>query len=336
MEIVLSGSRPTGYVHLGNYLGAIRNYVRMQDNYKAYFFVADYHSLTTHLDTSELQKNTKLLLANYIGCGLDPNRCTIYIQSQVPEISELFCIFNNLAYKGELEKVPTFKDKVRDQESKNKTISAGLLTYPVLMSVDILIHRAHKVPVGKDQESHLEITRNLAQRFNYYTNSQFFPEPQGFKFGEDQLRVPSLDNTGKMSKSAANPNSAIFMTDDSELIRKKVMRAVTDSGPTQPNQTKPDAIGNLFDLMKLVSSQNTYDHFETTWNNCTIRYGDLKKQLAEDMAAFISPFREKILDLEQNVPYLQKVINEGAEKARHSASETLQGAKKLLRFNYFT
>ncbi len=339
METVVSGIRPTGVVHLGNYLGAIRNFVRMQDDsrYKMFTFIADYHALTTHTDAKELRSNVKSALAIYLGCGLDPDKATIYIQSHLPQIPELYLLFNMLAYKGELEKVPTFKEKVRAQEQSGKSINAGLLTYPVLMAVDIIIHRATKVPVGKDQESHLELARNFVNRFNFMFNNgeTYFPEPYGFNYGEELLKVPSLDGTGKMSKSAENPNSAIYLLDEDEVIRKKIMRAVSDSGPTMPNQPKPEVIQNLFDLLDLASSAETIAYFDEQYNQCNIRYGDLKKQLAQDLIAMVSPIRKRIQDVLHDEVYLKKVAKQGAEVACESAQATLDGAKELVGLNYF-
>lgn len=339
METVVSGIRPTGMVHLGNYLGAIRNFVRLQDDplYKTFFFIADYHSLTTHADAQGLNDKVSSALAIYLGCGLDPDKAVIYIQSHLPQIPELYLLFNMLAYKGELEKVPTFKEKVRSQEQRGQSINAGLLTYPVLMAVDIVIHRAHKVPVGKDQESHLEITRNLANRFNHlYGNGvPFFPEPYAFNYGEALVKVPSLDGTGKMSKSAENPGSAIYLLDEDEVIRKKVMKAVSDSGPTVPNQEKPEVIQNLFDMLSLASAPDTVQYFEEQYNNCTIRYGDLKKQLAQDMIQLVTPVRNQIKAYLHNRELLAKIARRGAEAARESAEATLQGAKKLVGMHYY-
>src|SRR6476469_376902 len=246
-EIVLSGIRPTGFLHLGNYFGAVRNWVRMQDEYNCYFCVVDWHSLTTHPDTHELRENVHRLFGELIAAGLDPEKAVIYAQSDIPEIAELYLYLNMLAYKGELEKTPTFKDKVR-QHPQN--VNAGLLTYPVLMAADILIHRAKYVPVGKDQEQHLEMARNFAQRFNH-RYGEIFPEPQAFNFGNQLLKVPSLDGAGKMSKSE-NQYATLYLADDDDLIRKKVMKAKTDSGPTEPNSEMPDYIQNIFQLMSLV------------------------------------------------------------------------------------
>lgn len=329
-EIVLSGIRPTGFLHLGNYFGAIRNYVRMQDEYNCYFFVADWHSLTTHPDTKELRENVKRVLAENIACGLDPEKVCLYVQSQVPEIAELYLLLNMLAYKGELEKTNTFKDKVRLQP---QNVNAGLLTYPVLQTADILIHRAKFVPVGKDQEQHLEMARNFAQRFNH-RYGELFPEPMAFNFGEELLKVPSLDGTGKMSKSE-NQYATIYLADDDGLLRKKIMKAKTDSGPKEMNSKKPEHIENIFMLMRLVSNPETLKKFENDFANCNIRYGDMKSQLAEDMIKFISPIREKAVAILADEQYLKKIVEMGAEKARTSAKETIRLTRGMTGLTYF-
>lgn len=329
-EIVVSGIRPTGYLHLGNYFGAMRNYVRMQEDYNCYFFVADWHSLTTHADTKELKESVQRVLAENIAAGLDPEKVCLYIQSDVPEIAELYLLLNMLAYKGELEKTTTFKDKVRQQPDN---VNAGLLTYPVLMAADILIHRAKYVPVGKDQEQHLEMTRNFAQRFNH-RYGDLFPEPSAFNFGNELVKVPSLDGAGKMSKSE-NQMSTLYLADDDELIRKKVMKAKTDQGPTEPNTPMPDYIKNIFQLMSLVSDQSTVDKFTTDYNNASIRYGDMKKQLAEDMQQFIKPIREKAAGIFEDKAYLNKLMKQGAEQARESAAKTIELTREMIGLNYF-
>lgn len=215
-EVVLSGIRPTGFLHLGNYFGAMRNYVRMQHEYNCYFFVANWHSLTTHPDTTALKQAVNRVVAENIACGLDPESVALYVQSDVPEIAELYLYINMLAYKGELEKTASFKEKVR---SHPENVNAGLLTYPVLMASDILIHRAVKVPVGKDQEQHLEMARNFVQRFNYrYGN--VFPEPYAFNYGGELIKILGLDGNGKMSKSE-NQLATLYLADDDDTIRKK-------------------------------------------------------------------------------------------------------------------
>jgi tryptophanyl-tRNA synthetase len=328
--IVMSGIRPTGYLHLGNYFGAIRNYVRMQEEYECFFMVADLHSLTTHPDTKELKSNVHRVLAENIACGLDPEKAAFYCQSHVYETSELYLYLNMLAYVGELEKTPTFKDKVRLQP---QNVNAGLLTYPVLMASDILIHRASLVPVGKDQEQHLEIARNYVNRFNH-RYGDVFPEPKAFNFNSELVKVPSLDGAGKMSKSE-NQMATLYLADEDDLIRKKVMKAKTDSGPTEPNSSKPDYIQNIFLLMKLVSSEDVVSKFEEDYNKCSIRYGDMKKQLAEDMVKFIAPIREKVEGILADETYLKQVMETGAEKARKSSKATMEIVHESMGLKYF-
>lgn len=329
METVLSGIRPTGNLHIGNYFGAVKNFIKMQEENNCYFFIADFHSLTTHPTPADLHSNVKTVLAEYLACGLDPEKATLYIQSDVPEIPEMYLLFNMIAYVGELQRTTTFKEKIRQHPDN---INAGLLTYPVLMATDILIHKANKVPVGKDQEQNLEIARNYAKRFNFMYHVELFPEPSAYNFGEELVKIPGLDGSGKMGKSEGN---AIYLIDSPKEIEKKVMRAVTDSGPTQMNQEKPEAIQNLFTLLKIVSTQDTFDFFNEKYNNCEIRYGDLKKELAKDIIAFTNPFRERILDISSNDKYLHKVASLGAEKARESASKTLSEVRKVIGFRKF-
>jgi tryptophanyl-tRNA synthetase len=329
-KIVMSGIRPTGFLHLGNYFGAIRNYVKMQETHECYFMVADLHSLTTHPDTKELKSNVHRVLAENIACGLDPEKAAFFCQSHLPEIAELYLYLNMMAYKGELEKTVTFKDKARQHPDN---VNAGLLTYPVLMSADILVHRASFVPVGKDQEQHLEMARTFAQRFNH-RYGDVFPEPVAFNFGETLIKIPSLDGTGKMSKSE-NQMATLFLADDDDLIRKKIMKAKTDGGPTTMNAVKPDYIENIFALLHLVSQPATVNKYEADFNNCVIRYGDLKKQLGEDMVQFIAPIREKARGIMENEKYLREVMEQGAAKARKSAEATLEIVRKAMGLQYF-
>jgi len=303
----------------------------MQHDYPCFFFIADYHSLTTHPKPADLHANVKQVLVEYLACGIDPEVSTIYIQSDLPEIAELYLLLNMNAYVGELERSTTFKEKIRKQPDN---VNAGLLTYPVLMAADILIHRAAKVPVGKDQEQHLEMARTFGNRFNRMYGQDLFPEPEAFNYGTSLVKIPGLDGTGKMGKSEGEGN-AIFLADAPEVIRKKVMRAVTDSGPTQPNQEKPEAIRNIFQLMSVVSSADTLKHFEDTYNACAIRYGDMKKQLAEDMIIFTAPLRERILELSRDEDFIHKTASRGAEKARESASATVSEARRLIGFRHF-
>ena len=326
METVLSGIRPTGNLHLGNYFGAMKNFVRMQYEHQCFFFIADYHSLTTHPNPQNLQYNVKQVLIEYLASGIDPETATIYAQSDLPETVELYLFLNMNAYLGELERCTTFKDKVRQQPNN---VNAGLLTYPTLMAADILIHNADYVPVGKDQEAHLELTRIFASRFNRLYHVDYFKEPKAYNFDEDLVKIPGLDGSTKMGKSEGN---AIYLKDSPQVIRKKIMRAKTDEGPMQENQQQSQEIMNLFTLMKYVSLPDTVAHFEQAYNDCSIRYGDMKKQLAEDVITFCEPIRERIIELSENDAYLEKVMRAGAEKARVSGAKTISEVRQIIGF----
>jgi tryptophanyl-tRNA synthetase len=330
MPTVVSGIRSTGNLHLGNYFGAVKNFIEMQHHHDAYFFIADLHSLTTHPTPEHLYGNVRQVLAEYLACGIDPEKATVFIQSDVPEIAELYLLMNMNAYLGELERTTSFKDKARQQPDN---VNAGLLTYPVLMAADIIIHKAHLVPVGKDQEQNLEMARTFARRFNRIYNVELFPIPRPYIFeGQDMVKIPGLDGTGKMGKSEGN---AVSLADSPQEIRKKVMKAVTDSGPTVPNQQKPEVIQNLFTLLEVVSTPDVVSHFDLQYNNCTIRYGDLKKQLAEDITNFTTPIRERIEMLLADDKYLSSVAKLGADKARASASRTLQEVRAVIGLKKF-
>lgn len=347
METVVSGIRPTGNLHLGNYFGAVKSFLRMQDEYNCFFFIADWHSLTTHPHPDNIRNSVKTILSEYLACGIDPEKATIYIQSDVPEVVELYLYLNMNAGIGELMRTASFKDKARQQlhisregcegdvekeifnEGNKHSVSAGLLTYPTLMAADIIIHKALKVPVGKDQEQNMEMARRFARRFNSTYGVDFFPEPASFHLGNKSVKVPGLDGSGKMGKSEGN---AIYLIDDEKTIKKKVMKAVSDAGPTEPNSVKPEPIANLFTMMEIVSEKETYDFFNEKYNNCEIRYGDMKKQLAEDINKFCAPIRERILDMAANTEYLDKVARMGAEKAHESASKTLNEVRQIIGF----
>jgi len=329
METVVSGIRSTGNLHLGNYFGAVKNFLKMQKENNCYFFIADYHSLTTHPKPADLHANIKQVLAEYLACGIDPEVATVYIQSDVPEVTELYLLLNMNAYVGELERTTSFKEKVRKQPDN---INAGLLTYPVLMAADIIIHKANKVPVGQDQAQHLEMTRRFARRFNTMYGVEYFPEPDAYNFGKKLIKIPGLDGTGKMGKSEGN---GVFLADTPEEIRKKVMRAVTDTGPQTPGEKPSEPVQNLFTIMNVVSDPSTVKYFKEKHASCEIRYGDMKKQLAEDIIKVIGPVRERITEILNDNKYLARVVSEGAEKARASASKTVREVKEILGYRPF-
>ncbi|MCM1293595.1 MAG: tryptophan--tRNA ligase [Bacteroides sp.] len=345
-EIVLSGIRATGNLHLGNYYGALSKFVRMQNEgvYQPLFFIADLHALTTNPDPKELHANVKNIVTEYLAAGLDPEKSTIFVQSDVPEVSELYLLLNMHVGIGELMRTASFKDKARkalgiktnDDEDiehqiigaeTNKRVNAGLLTYPTLMAVDILIQKADKVPVGKDQEQHLELTRRFARRFNSFYGVDFFPEPYNFDFGGKPVKVPGLDGSGKMGKSEGN---CIYLIDEEKVLRKKVMRAMTDEGPKEPGQPVSQPVQNLFDLMALTSSPEVLQQFKDAYADCSIRYGDLKKQLAEDILKVTLPIRERILEIRNDDQYIGRVLARGAEIARERASKTLKEAREIM------
>ncbi len=349
-EVVLSGIRSTGNLHLGNYFGALSKFVRMQNDYDCLFFIADLHALTTHPDPKSLHGNVKDIIAEYLAAGLDPEKATIFVQSDVPEIPELYLLLNMHVGIGELMRTASFKDKARkalgiksdndndDIEKEiigtdsNKRVNAGLLTYPTLMAVDILIQKAHKVPVGKDQEQHLELTRRFARRFNSFYGVDLFPEPTNFDFGGAPVKVPGLDGSGKMGKSEGN---CIYLADEEKVLRKKVMRAVTDEGPQAPNSPMTQPVENLFTLLRLTSTPDVVQHFTDAYADCSIRYGDLKKQLAEDILKITLPIRDRYLDIRDNDEYIAKVVKRGAERARERAAKTLAEVRDVMGIKRF-
>lgn len=299
----------------------------MQDEYQCLFFIADWHSLTTHPTPENIRNSAKTILSEYLACGINPQKAPIYVQSDVKQVLELYLYFNMNTYLGELERVTSFKEKVRQNPNN---VNAGLLTYPTLMAADILVHRADKVPVGKDQEQNMEMARLCARRFNRIYGVDYFKEPESFHLTDKAVKVPGLNGTGKMGKSEGN---AIYLCDDEKTIRQKVMKAVTDAGPTMPNQEKPEVIQNLFTLMELVSTPETYAYFNDKYNDMTIRYGELKKQLAADINAFCAPIREKIVAFRSDEDYLQKVMKDGAEHAAASAEKTIEDVRQIIGFH---
>lgn len=353
-DIVLSGIRPTGNLHLGNYFGALRKFVKMQDDFDCFFFIADLHALTTNTDPEALHANVKNILAQYLAAGIDPDKAAIFVQSDIPEIPEMYLLLNMHVGVGELMRTTSFKDKARkalglaapgsdastmtkeEDEAfehqlfggdSNKRVSAGLLTYPTLMAVDILIQKAKYVPVGKDQEQHLELTRRFARRFNNFYGVEEFIEPQNFDFGGKPIKVPGLDGSGKMGKSEGN---CIYLIDDPKTLRKKVMRAVTDEGPKEPNSHMCEPIANLISLLELASTPEVVQKYRDAYADCSIRYGDLKKELAEDLTRITEPIRERINTYLNDETYLRQVLARGAERARARASKTLAEVRQIM------
>lgn len=346
-EIVLSGIRPTGNLHLGNYYGALSKFVKLQNDYDCRFFIADLHALTTSTDPDALHESVRGILAQYLAAGIDPEKAAIFVQSDVPELSELYLLMNMHVGIGELMRTASFKDKARkalgikapenDSDeafeheiigaSTNKRVNAGLLTYPTLMAVDILAQKARWVPVGKDQLQHLELTRRFARRFNSFYGVEEFIEPEDFQFSDKPVKVPGLDGSGKMGKSEGN---CIYLIDEPKALRKKVMRAVTDEGPQAPDSPVSEPIANLFSLLELTSTPEIVQQFKDAYADCSIRYGDLKKQLAEDILKVTDPIRERTAEILKDDAYMRKVLARGADIARAQASETLREVRHIM------
>jgi tryptophanyl-tRNA synthetase len=327
-DIIVSGARSTGVIHIGNYFGAIRNFAKMIEDFEnpSFFFIADWHALTTHQNAELLKDSVRTTLATYLGCGLDPNKSTIYLQSDVPAISELYLYLNMFAHLGELERTATFKEKIA---ANPNNINAGLLTYPVLMAADVLIHKGTKVPVGKDQAQHIEMIRTFSNRLNRIYNKEIFKEALAYSYNDDFVTVPSLNGSGKMSKSD-DPNSAILLLDSDKEIEKKIKKAKTDLGPTEKNSPLTPEVQNLFNLMALFSEEECITFFRNSYADCSIRYGDLKNQLAQDAIKFIRPIREQIEVYLDKPNLLAEIAKSGAEKANESANKTIEELRDTL------
>ena len=311
---IFSGAQPTGQLHIGNYLGALKNWVALQDEYEAFYCIVNLHAITLPQDPATLRQATLDLARIYLAAGVDPEKSTIFIQSDVPEHAELTWILSCIARMGELERMTQFKDKTKGNQER---AGIGLFTYPILMAADILLYQTDLVPVGQDQKQHLELTRDLAERFNRDYGETFkIPEPYIPKAGAS---IKSLqDPSKKMSKSDENPNASIFLLDDADTIVKKIRRAVTDSGTEITfDETRP-AITNLLTIYQLITDKTQEEcvaHFAGKG------YGDFKNELAEVTVEFLKPFQERIKQFDDET--LKSILNNGAERARGIAAKTL-------------
>lgn len=323
-KIILSGIQSTGKLTLGNYLGAINNWVQMQEEYDCYYMIANLHSLTVRNDPETLRNNTLKVLAMYVAAGLDPEKNTIFIQSQVKEHAELGWILDCYTYMGELSRMTQFKDKAAKHADN---INAGLFTYPALMAADILLYQANLVPVGQDQQQHLEITRDISERFNKLYGKTF-TIPEGY-YGKASAKIMGLqDPTAKMSKSATNPNDVILLEDEPDVIIKKFKKAVTDS----ENKVRfdPENKPGVSNLMQIYSSITglKMEEIEKEFENSG--YGDFKTKVAETVVAKLEPIQRKYKELLENKEYLEKIYTEGANRARKLASKTLDEVKERI------
>ena len=335
-ERVVSGIRPTGDLHLGNYLGAIRDFIDLQQSGRqCFFFVADLHALTTvATDKADVDALSIEVLRLYLACGLDPEKCTLYRQSDIAEIPYLALLLSMIAPEGELRRCTTYKDQVSRLEHDRKLVSLGLLSYPVLMTADVLFCNADLVPVGEDQRQHLEIAREIARRYNaHIASSHHFTEPQPFRTGA--VRVPGLRGQGKMSKSEGSPDNAIMLLDDEKEVRRKVMSAITDSGPDAAGQDgMSEPVRNLFTLVQLCCPTEQYEHYLKRHESGDQRfYGEMKKQLAGDINALLEPVRERYQTPECSEARVRQMLFENAEKVRTLARQTLSAVQADFRLN---
>lgn len=324
-QVVLTGAQPTGRLHLGNYLGAALNWKKMQDDYTCFFMIANLHAITVPTVAAELRKNTYSCLAQYMACGLDPAKSSLFAQSQVIGHTELAWILGCLCPLGQLERMTQFKDKAKKQIS----VGAGLLYYPALMAADILLYNAHVVPVGEDQKQHLEITRDLADKFNA-TYSPTFNVPAPF-IGKAGARVMSLQNpTSKMSKSDPNQAGTVYIVDTDDVIRKKIMSAVTDSeGSIRADAENKPGVTNLISIYSAVTGTSVAD-IEAEFAGKG--YGDFKKAVADAVVAMLSPIRTRYEELVSQKDYLDSVLKAGAEAAQRAANRTLSKVYRKVGF----
>jgi tryptophanyl-tRNA synthetase len=327
-KIVLSGMRSTGKIHLGNYFGALKNWVELQDRYRCYYFAADWHALTSdYADPSQIAQNTIDMVIDWISAGLDPERSTIFVQSMVPDHAELHLLLSMLTPLGWLERVPTYKEQM--QQIENKDLSTyGFLGYPVLQTVDIAIYRAHFVPVGEDQASHLEISREIVRRFNYLYGSEVFPEPQALF--TPTAKVPGIDGR-KMSKSYGN---AINLSDSPEVILQKCKQMFTDPQRLKRSDPGRPEVCNLYDFHKLVSPPEVQERVARECRAAQIGCVDDKKLLAQILTDYLEPMRRRREELERDRDTVFDILLAGSRKARERTAETMDMVRSVMGLDY--
>ncbi len=326
MKTVLSCIQPTGDMHLGNYFGAVKNWVDLQENYKCFYGVVDYHAMTMPYDVNKLRTNSWDIITNLIAVGVKPEH--LFVQSLIPEHTELGWIFNCFCSYGQLQRMTQFKDKSQQVKDggKEEFISVGLLDYPVLQTADILIYKADYVPVGKDQEQHLELSRDIAQRFNNQVGKEYFVLPEPLYTETPKIRS-TADATRKMSKSAGEKHY-INVFSDEDTIRRQIKSAVTDSGDT-PAGTMAEGVQNLFELIKACGHTDAYTSLMTDYQTGTLRYVDLKQAAADAIVSLTSPFREKRQELATDKKRIKDQIKQSSSEIRKVAQQTLREVKEL-------
>ncbi|HEX4494184.1 MAG TPA: tryptophan--tRNA ligase [Thermoanaerobaculia bacterium] len=327
-KIVLSGMRSTGKIHLGNYFGALKNWVELQDRYRCYYFAADWHALTSdYADPSEIAQNTIEMVIDWIAAGLDPERSTIFIQSMVPDHAELHLLMSMLTPLGWLERVPTYKEQI--QQIENRDLSTyGFLGYPVLQTVDIAIYRAHFVPVGEDQASHLEISREIVRRFNYLYKAEVFPEPQALF--TPAAKVPGIDGR-KMSKSYGN---AINLSDPPEVIQQKCKQMFTDPERVKRSDPGRPEVCNLYEFHKLLSPPEIQEEVAVKCRAAQIGCVDDKKLLAQILIDYLEPIRRRREELVRDRDTVYDILVEGSRKARERTAETMDAVRSAMGLDY--
>ena len=325
-KTILSGIQPSGVMTIGNYIGAVKNWKVMQEEYNCLYMIADLHAITVRQEPQKLRQRCMEFLALYLACGLDPQKSTLFFQSHVPQHAELSWALNTITYMGELSRMTQFKDKTKNKQDAN--IGVGLFTYPVLMAADILLYQADLVPVGMDQKQHLELTRNLAERFNHQFGDMFtVHEPYIPKVG---AKITSLaDPLKKMSKSDENVNGYISVIDEPDVIMRKFKRAVTDSGSEVRRGEGKEGIENLMSIMNAFTGKS-FEEIENEFANKG--YGEFKTAVAECVIDELNPVREKYLDYLKNKDFLQSVYKEGAERASYLANKTMRKVYRKLGF----
>ncbi|HED04629.1 MAG TPA: tryptophan--tRNA ligase [Candidatus Fraserbacteria bacterium] len=320
---VTSGIKPSGELHLGNYFGAISNWLALQEQYDCIYFIVDYHALTERWEPEQLKRRTFQMALDLLACGLDPQRAVLFVQSHLPQHTELCWILNNLAGFGDLLRMTQFKDKREQAEAQEGFVSAGLFDYPVLQAADILLYHGERVPVGEDQLQHLELTRRIARRFNGRFG-EYFPEPEALT--SEAPRIMSLaDPTKKMSKSYGDKH-VIRLSEPEESIRQKIKTAVTDVGPA--GQAMSPGVQNLFLLLKLSAPVAVYEQFESEYKKGSLKYEPLKRALFENLLEKLRPIRERRAQFSEG--QVRAVLQEGAERAGQIAGQTLCEVKKRI------